>query len=65
MVEKAVLEFRRTKPHEGLTKEKFAPLLKTVVNARAKPQIIQNGFQASGIFPWTSSAIDFTKYLGL
>lgn len=61
---KAVLEFRRKNPRSSLTKESFAPVLKTVVDECAKIDTIKNGFRASGLFPWNASAIDYTKCLG-
>ncbi|CAG9829492.1 unnamed protein product [Diabrotica balteata] len=61
---KAVLEFRRKHPHEMLTKEKFAPILKDVIEDYAKAETIKNGFRASGLYPWNASGIDFTKCLG-
>uniref|UniRef100_A0A6P7GTK3 Uncharacterized protein LOC114340593 n=1 Tax=Diabrotica virgifera virgifera TaxID=50390 RepID=A0A6P7GTK3_DIAVI len=61
---KAVLEFRRKNPHEMLTKEKFATVLKGVIEDYAKAETIKNGFKASGLYPWNASGIDFTKCLG-
>lgn len=58
-----VLKWRRDHPHINLRKEDFAPILKLAVSALT-PQTIANGFKACGIYPWNSSAIDFTKCLG-
>lgn len=57
---KAVLKFRREYPTEVVTKENFAGVLNTVVN-NVKPEGIRNGFRACGLFPWNSSAIDYSK----
>lgn len=62
---KAVLDFRRKNPQEKLTKEKFAPVLKNVIEEYAKVTTIQNGFRASGLYPWDASSIDYTKCLGI
>lgn len=61
---KAVLEFRRRNPNVALTKEKFAPLLKCVIEDYAKADTIKNGFRASGLHPWNASSIDYSKCLG-
>jgi hypothetical protein len=55
---KAVLNFRRENPDKVLTKEKFAPVLKTLVD-NVKPD--QNDFRASGLYPWNPAAIDYSK----
>jgi hypothetical protein len=57
---KAVLNFRRENPDKVLTKEKFAPVLKTLVD-NVKPETDQNDFRASGLYPWNPAAIDYSK----
>jgi hypothetical protein len=54
---KAVLNFRRENPDKVLTKEKFAPVLKTLVD-NVKPETDQNDFRASGLYPWNPAAIE-------
>lgn len=60
---KAVLKFRRDYPKVILSKENFAPVLQNAVN-ELKPEVIQKGFEACGIFPWNPSAIDYSKCIG-
>ncbi|KAI4460648.1 tc5 transposase dna-binding domain [Holotrichia oblita] len=61
---RAVLEFRRKNPNVALTKEKFAPLLNSVIEIYTKADTIKNGFRASGLHPWNASSIDYSKCLG-
>ena len=58
---KGVLEFQRKNPLEVITKEKFAPLLASLLTSGVSPDTIKNGFRAWGIFPWNPSAIDYSK----
>ncbi|XP_072377918.1 uncharacterized protein [Diabrotica undecimpunctata] len=60
---KAVLQFRRDNPQKVLTKVQFAPVLKSAID-RLNPDVIRSGFRAGGIFPWNSSALDYSKYHG-
>ncbi|XP_072392192.1 uncharacterized protein [Diabrotica undecimpunctata] len=67
---KAVLQFRRDNPQKVLTKVQFAPVLKSAID-RLNPDVIRSRFRACGIFPWNSSALDYSlltidylKYLG-
>ncbi|XP_072395058.1 uncharacterized protein [Diabrotica undecimpunctata] len=60
---KAVLQFRRDNPQKVLTKVQFAPVLKSAID-RLNSDVIRSGFRACGIFPWNSSALDYSKYLG-
>jgi hypothetical protein len=57
---KAVLNFRRENPDKVLTKEKFASVLKTLMD-NVKPETDQNDFRASGLYPWNLAAIDYSK----
>lgn len=60
---KAVLNFQRQHPTDVITKENFAVVLKTVIDD-TKPDIIQHGFRAFGMYPWNSSAINYSKCTG-
>lgn len=60
---RCVLEWRREEPVAQLSKEKFAPILKKVVDL-VKPENIINGFRACGLCPWNPSALDLSKCLG-
>lgn len=60
---KAVLNFRREHSTKVVTKENFAAVLKTVID-KIQPQTIQHGFQACGLYPWNSCAIDHSKCIG-
>lgn len=61
---KGVLEWRRSNPTEALTKEKFAPILKIVVDTSISKSTIINGFRSCGLYPFNENAIDYTKCLG-
>ncbi|KAK9686301.1 DDE superfamily endonuclease [Popillia japonica] len=60
---RAVLQWRGEYPNEQLTKEKFAPILRIVVDS-IKPSIIVNGLKATGLYPFTFDGIDASKCLG-
>lgn len=61
----AVLDWRRKgNLNTTLTKEKFAPILQEVVNTYAKSATIQNGFRATGLYPFDENAVDYSKCLG-
>lgn len=60
----AVVEFTRLHPFEVLTKEKFASVLEKAIQGALRPATVRQGFRACGLYPWDSSAIDFTKCLG-
>ncbi|XP_050502336.1 uncharacterized protein LOC126881802 [Diabrotica virgifera virgifera] len=60
---KAVLQFRRDNPQKVLTKVQFASVLKSAID-RLNPDVIRSGFRICGIFPWNSSALDYSKCLG-
>ncbi|KAK9717018.1 hypothetical protein QE152_g24406 [Popillia japonica] len=60
---RAVLQCLRGEyPNEQLTKEKFAPILRIVVDS-IKPSIIVNGFKTTGLYPFTFDGIDASKCL--
>nr|CAI5817826.1 unnamed protein product [Callosobruchus analis] len=58
---KGVLEWRRKHYSEALTQERVAPILKTVIENYIKPDIIRHGFRATGLFPWNTDVIDYSK----
>jgi hypothetical protein len=49
----------------NLTKENFAPLLKTVVDSCAKPETLMNGFRISGLYPFDPDNVDYSKCLAI
>ena len=58
-----VFEWRPENPFWQLGKQHFAPILLKASQRLTKNSIIR-GFQACGLYPWNSSAIDFSKCLG-
>ena len=58
-----VLRWRRDNPCMALTKDKFAPLLNSVVK-KIKSETLVNGFCACGLYPIDPNAIDYAKCLG-
>lgn len=62
--QKTVLEWRRDNPSQALTKVDFVPLLQETTNKCVKPDTVINGFRATGLCPWNSNAIDYSKCLG-
>lgn len=60
---KVCLEWTRKNPKCSITKEKFAHLLKDVVD-KIKSTTLQNGFKSCGLYPYDPNAIDFEKCLG-
>lgn len=44
-----------------LTRAKFPQLFESVVNEKATPKVIQNGFRKCEIFPFDLDSIDYTK----
>lgn len=61
---KEVFAWRRENPNLLLTREKFAPILKKVVDNEISPLIIKKGFRACGIYPFDKNAIDYSKCIG-
>lgn len=61
---KGVSRWRRDHPLEKLTKEHFAPLLKTVVDECLKEETIKHGFRACGLQLWNPVVIDYCKSIG-
>lgn len=61
---KAVARFRSKNPMATVTTTNFATVLQDCLRNSLTVQTIKNGFKASGLFPWDSSAIDFSKCLG-
>ncbi|KAJ8977062.1 hypothetical protein NQ317_017224 [Molorchus minor] len=58
------MEWRRENSSEALTQDKFAPVLKTVIDTYLKADGIRNGFVTTGLYPWNPDAIDYSKCLG-
>lgn len=59
-----VLDWRRQNMTDSLTKDKFAPVLKNVIDKYTKKETIQHGFRACGLYPFDANAVDYTKCLG-
>lgn len=53
-----VQKWRIQNQKEVLKKINFAPLIKNVLETKITPQILQNGFKKTGLFPWNPSAVD-------
>jgi len=49
------------KSQDSLSKYEFAPLLNKVINTRLTKETVKNGFRTTGLFPWDSSAIYYSK----
>lgn len=47
--------------NQTLTKSKFCPLLKKVLEKQNLPQTIKNGFRKCGLYPFSPDAVDYTK----
>lgn len=60
---KSVLKYRRENGNKALSKAEFAPVLKDAVDM-LKPEVIQSGFRACGLYPWDPNALDYSKCLG-
>nr|CAI5844919.1 unnamed protein product [Callosobruchus analis] len=60
---RSVLQWRHKNPYCQLSKQHFAPILKTALDGLNK-QYTVNGFRASGLFPWNPDALDYSKCLG-
>ena len=61
---RGVLEWRQKNHGQALTMDKFAVVLKTVLDSYIRCDIIQNGFRTCGIYPWNPDQLDYTKCLG-
>lgn len=54
----------KTKTHSStLTKDCFAGLLQQVINETVKPEHLQSGFRACGLFPFTPEGINYEKLI--
>lgn len=60
---KAVLEWRHRNPFAQITRKDVAPLLKGVIDKTMNKQLLENGFRASGLFPWDYTNLDFSKMI--
>lgn len=56
-----VEDWKNQSKNRVLTRAKFPSLFEKVIDERATPKIIQNGFRKCGIFPFDLNAIDYTK----
>lgn len=61
---KTVEQFRRENPNAAVTVNNFASVLQDCLRNSLTVKSIQNGFKASGLFPWNYNAINFDKCLG-
>jgi len=61
---KDVRDWHAKHPGEVLKKVTFAPLLREVIDFAAKPETLVKSFQARGLYPLNSNAVDYTKCLG-
>lgn len=52
---------RKSPDNRVLLRAKYSRLFETVLNERATPQVIRNGFRKCGLFPFNLDNIDFTK----
>lgn len=59
-----VQRWRRNNLDQKLTKKHFAPILKMVVDAYIREDVIKSGFRACGLYPFDPNAIDYSKCLG-
>lgn len=48
----------------AVTKKDFAPNVDNEINKTINPDILKNGFQASGLYPWKPDNIYLNKCLG-
>lgn len=54
----------KTRTHSAtLTKDCFAGLLQQVINETVKPEHLQSGFRACGLFPFTPEGINYEKLI--
>lgn len=61
---KGVSEWRNENPNSMVSRKDFAPLLNKVIKDSIRPDILENGFKACGLYPWDVNSIDFKKCLG-
>lgn len=59
-----VQRWRRNNLDQKLSKKHFAPILKTVVDAYIREDVVKSGFRACGLYPFDPNAIDYSKCLG-
>lgn len=63
---KALREWHAANNYQAsLTKEHFAPLLKTVVESCAKKDTLINGFRICGLYPFDPDNVDYSKCIAL
>ncbi|XP_052128296.1 uncharacterized protein LOC127750503, partial [Frankliniella occidentalis] len=60
---KSLLAWRRAHPTEALTKLHIGPILKTALQ-KDMTVTIQNGFRATGLFPFNPDAVNYSKWKG-
>lgn len=61
---KAVQRFREKNPNGSVNAHNFATVLQDCLRNSLTVKTIQNGFRASGLYPWNRDAIDSSKCLG-
>lgn len=57
--EDSLLDFRCKHGMRAITKSEICPLLKTTLDS--KEQVIESGFQKSGLYPWNPEAVNFAS----
>jgi len=61
---KAVRDWHARHPGEILNKVTFAPLLREVIDFAAKHEKLVTGFQACGLYPLNTNAVNYIKHPG-
>lgn len=59
-----VFEYKQKTGNKAITRAGFAPLLAKVFEDKVTPEIVKNGFERCGLYPFNPSAVDYTKVMG-